>query len=152
MSLASDELLSAVEGSLQRSGAYHRIKSQIRAQVYHAVEDKGTALPDKPADVFLVAELLRDFLIKFKLNNTLSVFCEEMGQPDEMRVDRELIAEELGLSTAGSDENMPLLLLLTQHLKAQRREFLGQICSSMSVADSQQAADDGQAPQPCVMR
>lgn len=127
---ASDDIASAVQEALQRSGAYRKIKAQIRAQVFQTLEDKTVAMPEQPPDVFLASLLVRDFMSKFKLSNSLSVFCEEMGQPDEMRVDRELVGGELGLNTAGSDDNMPLLLLLVQHLKAQRREFLEQIYSS----------------------
>eukprot|EP01039_Chlorochromonas_danica_P003546 gene3546-3883_t len=130
---SSDDLLSAVESSLQRSGAYRKIKGQIRAHVYHALEDKTVSLPDKPPDVFLAAELVKDFLTRFNLGNTCSVFCEEMGQPEEMAVDRELLGEELGVSTVGSDDNMPLLLLLIQHMKNQKIEFLRQVQSSMTV-------------------
>jgi hypothetical protein len=129
----SDDLVSAVEGALRRSGAYRKIKAQLRESVFHALEDKTVPMPEKPMNVFLATELVRDFLVRFKLNNTLSVFCEEMGQTEATDVDRGLMGDELGLDVLSSDENMPLLLLFVQHMKTQRAEFLHQVCSSMNL-------------------
>ncbi len=57
------------------------------------------------------------------MNNTLSVFCEEFGQPSEMTVDRAMIGSELGLNTLNTDRNVPLLMLITEHLKRSRADY-----------------------------
>ena len=61
-------------------------------------------------------------MIKFKLNNSLSVFCEELGQPSEMAVDREFLGGELGLNTLDSDPTIPLLISVLQHLSEKKAE------------------------------
>jgi hypothetical protein len=90
-------------------------------------------MPDQPPDVFLAAELVREFLMLFKLNSTLSVFCEEFGQPTQMTVDREFVGGELGVNPIGSDEKIPLLVLLVQFLKKNRDGYLKDVHSSVEV-------------------
>lgn len=114
--VAQSDLVEAITEALKRKGVYSKMKSQLRAEVFHTLEDKTTPAPDKPRDVYLAAELIREFMIKFKLNNSLSVFCEEMGQPAEMAVNREFLGGELGLNTLGSDTSIPLLISVLQHL------------------------------------
>lgn len=114
--VAQSDLVEAVTEALKRKGVYAKIKSQLRAEVFHTLEDKSTPVPEKPREVFLAAELIREFMIRFKLNNSLSVFCEEMGQPPEMAVHREFIGSELGLNTLQSDPNIPLLISVLQHM------------------------------------
>lgn len=114
--VAQSDLVEAITEALVRKGVYSKIKSQLRAEVFHTLEDKSTPCPEKPRDVYLAAELIREFMIRFKLNNSLSVFCEEMGQPAEMNVDRQFLGSELGLNTLQSDPNIPLLISVLQHM------------------------------------
>lgn len=79
-------------------------------------------MPEKPRDVYLASELIREYLINFRLDNTTSVFCEESGQPEQMVVDREFLAGELGLNAQGSNEKIPLLVLLIQYLSKLKHE------------------------------
>ena len=104
------DLVEAVKKALDRKGATAAIKSQIRAEVFHTLEDKTVEMPAKPPDVYFASELIREFLMRLDLKNTLSVFCEEIGQQGEMGVDRPLISGELGINTIGSDANIPLLV------------------------------------------
>lgn len=113
--VAQSDLVEAITEALVRKGVYSKIKSQLRAEVFHTLEDKTTTCPDKPKEVYLAVELIREFMIRFKLNNSLSVFCEEMGQPAEMNVDRSFLGGELGLNTLQSDPNIPLLISVLQH-------------------------------------
>lgn len=120
--VAQSDLVEAISEALKRKGVYSKIKSQLRAEVFHTLEDKTTVAPDKPRDVYLAAELIREFMIKFKLNNSLSVFCEELGQPAEMQVNREFIGGELGLNTLDTDSNIPFLISVLQHLTDKKAE------------------------------
>ena len=120
--VAQSDLVEAICEALKRKGVYSKIKSQLRAEVFHTLEDKTTVAPDKPRDVYLAAELIREFMIKFKLNNSLSVFCEELGQPSEMAVNREFLGGELGLNTLDTDSNIPLLISVLQHLTDKKAE------------------------------
>ncbi len=87
------------------------------AEVFHVLEDKNT-VPDveKEPDVYLASEIIRDFMQFLNLDNSHSVFMEEIGQPPEVRVDRQFIASEIGFQTPEGDRT-PLLLHLIQQLK-----------------------------------
>jgi hypothetical protein len=124
--VAQSDLVEAITESLKRKGVYSKIKSQVRAEVFHTLEDKNTPAPEKPREVYLAAELIREFMIRFKLNNSLSVFCEEMGQPAEMGVNREFVGSELGLNTLQSDPNVPLLISVLEHLMDKKTEIMGE--------------------------
>jgi hypothetical protein len=114
--VAQTDLVEAITEALARKGVYSKLKSQLRAEVFHTLDDKSAPSPEKPREVYLAAELIREFMIRFKLNNSLSVFCEEMGQPAEMNVDRQFIGGELGLNTLQSDPSIPLLISVLQHM------------------------------------
>lgn len=74
--------------------------------------------PPKPEDVFLACELVRELMMSLGLNNSLSVFQQEAGQPSEMRIDRPHLASELGFRTnERTDRDVPLLLLVVRMLK-----------------------------------
>ena len=92
------------------------MKAQLRAEVFHTLDDKTVELPEKPADVFISSELIREFLMQLNLRNTLSVFMEEIGQSNEMIPSRELISGELGINTLESDKNIPLLVQIVQYM------------------------------------
>ena len=131
------DLVEAVKTALDRKGVTAAVKSQIRAEVYHTLEDKTVEMPDKPPDVYLSSELIREFLMRLNLKNTLSVFCEEIGQKGQMDVDRELISGELGINTLGSDANIPLLVQLVQHMMKSKEKILN---SSMIVEPDEELA------------
>jgi len=134
--VAHADLIDAVTEALKRKGVYNKIKSSIRTEVYHVLEDKKTFAPEKPNDVYLASELIREFMMKFKLSNSLSVFCEEFGQPVVMNVDRELLGGELGLNTLDSNTRVPLLISLIQHLVDLKSEKLNRANESLLVEEN----------------
>ena len=84
-----DDLQSAVKEALERKGVMKDVKARLRASVFSCLEDKTVPLPAKKSkDLYLASELIRDFLISLNLGSSLSVFLEEMGQPDEVLCDR----------------------------------------------------------------
>jgi lisH domain-containing protein FOPNL len=131
--VAEGDLITAVESALQRRGILDKLKAKIRAEVFHTLDDKEVVTNlrterEIPQDLFLVLELIKDFLTMMKLDNTMSVFCEEMGHSnDVLAVDRTFIGSELGLNTVGSNERVPMLVLLTQFLKSNREHFMQQL-------------------------
>jgi hypothetical protein len=88
--------------------------------VFHSLEQQGEEIapPPKPEDAFLACELVRELMMSLGLNNSLSVFQQESGQPSEMRIDRLYLASELGFRTnERADRDVPLLLLVVRMLK-----------------------------------
>ena len=114
----SNDLPSLIRANLERKGILRELKAKLRAEVYHMLEDKSIPCPPKgDGSVFLAYELIRDFLQTFQLRNTVSVFNEESGQPQENRVDRHFIGEELGINLIDSEsKDVPLLVLLVDYL------------------------------------
>lgn len=119
------DLKSAVRTALENRGTLSEIRSRIRAEVFQTLENKENAVkpPQKPQDVYLASELIRELLISFDFSNTAAVFSEESGQPCEMRIDREFLANELGLATVDGDgSEVPLLIMIIRMLKSMKSE------------------------------
>ena len=117
------DLKAAVKEALERKGVLKDVRARMRASVYNCLEDRSVTLPEKRSrDLYLASELVRDFLISLNLSSTLSVFCEEMGQPSEILCDREFVAGEVGFSLSSKDkdncnESIPLIISLVQKLR-----------------------------------
>jgi lisH domain-containing protein FOPNL len=120
------DLSEVVKEALSRRGVLNKVRATIRAEIFHALEDKTVTLPDKPREVFLASELIREFLQCSSLNSTLSVYNDENGQPADMTVDREFIGGELGVNVQDSiagTSSVPLLVLLVKHLLDQKEDL-----------------------------
>ena len=78
---SDDALADVVKSALSRKGVLNALKAKLRAEIFHVLENKEETVPEKTKEVFLAAEIVRDFLSLLKLDNTLSVFMEEVGQP-----------------------------------------------------------------------
>ena len=130
-------LQSAIKEALERKGVLRDVKARIRASVYNCLEDKTIPLPEKKSrDLYLASELVRDLLTSLNLSSTLSVFCEEMGQPPEIQCDREFVAGELGFSLSThdvkqGDNSIPLLIHMVQELRLRKENY--ELDSSLAV-------------------
>jgi lisH domain-containing protein FOPNL len=119
------DLKYAVRTALENRGTLGEIRARIRAEVFQTLENKENAVqpPQKPHDVFLASELIRELLMSFDFSNSAAVFSEESGQPSEMRIDRRFLASELGLLPVESDgSDVPLLILIVRMLKNMKSE------------------------------
>ena len=86
------------------------------------------SVSDKHEDVFLACELMRELMMSLGLNNSLSVFQQESGQPSEMRIDRLHLASELGFRThEREDRDVPLLLLIVRMMKEMKMKQIDDI-------------------------
>ena len=134
----------AVKEALQRRGVLAKVKATIRAEVFHALEDKTVSLPEKPREIFLASEMIREFLQTSGLNSSLSVFNDEIGQPAQMAVDREFIGGELGVNVndgvVGTSQ-VPLLVLLVKHLLEQKEDLENRLHQSL-YNNTSQGGDD----------
>jgi hypothetical protein len=111
------------------------MKSQLRAKIIEAMEDKKKKAMGKGAskymrssvisntitkkvvgheDGLLCAEIMREFMIFYKMNLSLQVFVPEMSISQDFHKSRSEMERELGLKPALSDPSKPLLLLLLE--------------------------------------
>jgi hypothetical protein len=131
----SSDVRDAILAALERRGSARGLRARIRAEVFATLSDQqsspGVSLsqPEVEGDMYLCMELIRDFLARCQLDASLSVFEEEAGLgvagPASGRgiapIDRRLLAREVGISTVGFDDEVPMLLLLLQALKGGSR-------------------------------
>ena len=133
---AVEELANTVRNTLEHKGVIQGLKAKLRASIYHILEDKTMNAPaEKPVDLILASELVREFLMHMDYSNTLSVFIDESGQPAQMYVDRNAIGGELGIDISGHDDNeeVPLLVLLVQYMKRMKEKYENELYSSLLV-------------------
>ena len=122
-----DELKNAVKMALQRKGLLTKMKSNLRAEIFNCIEDKTVNKPEVTSEIQLSFDLIKEFLQVFQFDNSLAVFNEEStGQSNtdnhlnsdhnnSMKVDRNMLATQLGITIDEKDKNIPLLILLTSH-------------------------------------
>jgi hypothetical protein len=131
----SNDISAAILAALERRGSARGLRARIRAEVFATLSDQQSSFgpsqahPKVDGDMYLCMELIRDFLVRCKLDASLSVFEEETGMgaataaAAEARapIDRRLLAREVGIATVGSDDDVPILLLLLQASKGSLR-------------------------------
>ncbi|XP_072218181.1 centrosomal protein 43 isoform X3 [Leuresthes tenuis] len=127
MSAADDdtELRDLLIQNLENSGVLNKLKAEMRAAVFLAMEDQDRLENKTPLvnenlrkcldskDGRLVASLIVDFLQVFNLDFSLAVFQPEINSLNGMD-SRDLVCRELGLSQSDLNQNSPLLLELVR--------------------------------------
>ncbi|KAM4522333.1 centrosomal protein 43 isoform 4-T4 [Odontesthes bonariensis] len=127
MSAADDdtELRDLLIQNLENSGVLNKLKAEMRAAVFLAMEDQDRLENKTPLinqnlrrcldsrDGRLVASLIVDFLQVFNLDFSLAVFQPEINSLNGMD-GRDLVCRELGLSPSDLNQNSPLLLELVR--------------------------------------
>uniref|UniRef100_A0A1A8KH42 Centrosomal protein 43 n=2 Tax=Nothobranchius kuhntae TaxID=321403 RepID=A0A1A8KH42_NOTKU len=125
MSAAEDdtELRDLLIQNLENSGVLNKLKAEMRAAVFLAMEDQDRLEKKTPLvnenlnkclnskDGRLVASLIMDFLQVFNLDFSLAVFQPEINSLNGLD-SRDLVCRELGLSDSEQNQNSPLLLEL----------------------------------------
>uniref|UniRef100_A0A1A8EQG1 Centrosomal protein 43 n=1 Tax=Nothobranchius korthausae TaxID=1143690 RepID=A0A1A8EQG1_9TELE len=125
MSAAEDdtELRDLLIQNLENSGVLNKLKAEMRAAVFLAMEDQDRLENKSPLvnenlnkclnskDGRLVASLIMDFLQVFNLDFSLAVFQPEINSLNGLD-SRDLVRRELGLSDSEQNQNSPLLLEL----------------------------------------
>jgi lisH domain-containing protein FOPNL len=129
-----EDILNVVKEALEGKGVLSTMKARIRAEIFHTLDDKSVQMPKKPKDVYLANEIIRDYLSCMKLDSTLSVLSDEIGESsNEKGVDREFLGGELGFNTIGCDKETPLLMLLIQfYIKHKQDKELSDLASFSS--------------------
>ncbi|XP_041831456.1 FGFR1 oncogene partner isoform X6 [Melanotaenia boesemani] len=132
MSAAEDdtELRDLLIQNLENSGVLNKLKAEMRAAVFLAMEDQDRLENKTPLvnenlrkcldtkDGRLVASLIVDFLQVFNLDFSLAVFQPEINSLNGLD-SRDLVSRELGLSESNLNQNSPLLLELVRRGRQQ---------------------------------
>ncbi|CAM4694015.1 unnamed protein product [Leuciscus chuanchicus] len=119
------ELRDLLIQNLENSGVLNKIKAELRAAVFLALEEQDKVENKTPLvnenlkkslntkDGRLVAGLITDFLQVFNLDFTLAVFQPEISTLNGLD-SRETLSKELGISESEVNKNAPLLLELVK--------------------------------------
>ncbi|XP_067273677.1 FGFR1 oncogene partner isoform X2 [Pseudorasbora parva] len=119
------ELRDLLIQNLENSGVLNKIKAELRAAVFLALEEQDKVENKTPLvnenlkkslntkDGRLVAGLITDFLQVFNLDFTLAVFQPEISTLNGLD-SRETLVKELGISESEVNKNTPLLLELVK--------------------------------------
>lgn len=119
------ELRDLLIQNLDNSGVLNKLKAEMRAAVFLAMEDQDRLENKTPLvnenlkkclntkDGRLVASLLQDFLQVFHLDFTLAVFQPEINSLNGLE-GREAVCRELALCPSQLNRNCPLLLELVR--------------------------------------
>lgn len=114
------ELRDLIMQNLENCGFLNKIKAEIRAGVFLALEEDGnlkTKIPilNQKFDDFintaegkLTVSLIREFLVYYSLNFTLSIFDPEVASPSY--ISRSELCDQLNVKTLNEEE--PLLVTL----------------------------------------
>jgi hypothetical protein len=120
-----DELTSIVTSTLEARGVLNKIRAELRANVFSAIQEQQGA-PDSAPNTALetlqrsghgqvAAKLMHELLLSCNLDYSLAVLLPEAGLTDLELPDRQALAGSLGLDAAGEE---PLLAqLVRMHLK-----------------------------------
>ncbi|XP_047243351.1 FGFR1 oncogene partner isoform X3 [Girardinichthys multiradiatus] len=127
MSAAEDdtELRDLLIQNLENCGVLNKLKAEMRAAVFLAMEDQDRQENKTPLinenlkkclntkDGRLMASLIMDFLQVFNLDFSLAVFQPEINSLNGLD-SRDLVCRELGLSDSELNRNSPVLLELVR--------------------------------------
>ncbi|XP_060773931.1 FGFR1 oncogene partner isoform X2 [Neoarius graeffei] len=117
------ELRDLLIQNLENSGVLNKIKAELRAAVFLALEEQDKVENKTPLvnenlkkclstkDGRLAASLITDFLQAFNLDFTLAVFQPEINTINGLD-SRECLSKELGFSESEGNKSTPLLLEL----------------------------------------
>ncbi|XP_039454416.1 FGFR1 oncogene partner isoform X3 [Oreochromis aureus] len=151
MSAAEDdtELRDLLIQNLENSGALNKLKAEMRAAVFLAMEEQDKLENKSPLvnenltkclntkDGRLVASLIMDFLQVFNLDFSLAVFQPEINSASCLD-GRDQVCRELGLSDSDLNRESPLLLELVRRGRYQDK--------AASLAEREQGDRGGSLP------
>uniref|UniRef100_A0A4W6FVV8 Centrosomal protein 43 n=1 Tax=Lates calcarifer TaxID=8187 RepID=A0A4W6FVV8_LATCA len=129
------ELRDLLIQNLENSGVLNKLKAEMRAAVFLAMEEqdkenKSPLINEKlktclnTKDGRLVASLIVDFLQVFNLDFTLAVFQPEINSLNGLD-GRDLVCRDLGLSESEVNRNSPLLLELIRRGRHREKQTAG---------------------------
>ncbi|CAI9725903.1 20 isoform X2 [Octopus vulgaris] len=105
------DLKNAISESLERKGVLNQVKAQIRAEMFHVLDEHSEGKPPICNENLIINELILEYLQYNKYKHTSSVLMAEAGQ-SETRLDREFIKNELNIAEDLETSSVPLLYSL----------------------------------------
>ncbi|PFH36291.1 hypothetical protein BESB_044830 [Besnoitia besnoiti] len=105
-----------VREALQSRGLLSMLRSRLRAEIYHSMEEQKNAPEQLPPVNIVVNELIREYLLFNRYQNTLSVFLSETGLDNAEPLARDILAEATNLVEEPHDS------LLNPDQESYRRE------------------------------
>eukprot|EP00320_Phaeocystis_rex_P014607 CAMPEP_0119091714 /NCGR_PEP_ID=MMETSP1178-20130426/157232_1 /TAXON_ID=33656 /ORGANISM="unid sp, Strain CCMP2000" /LENGTH=189 /DNA_ID=CAMNT_0007075241 /DNA_START=25 /DNA_END=590 /DNA_ORIENTATION=- len=143
-----DDLTSIVTSTLEARGVLNKIRAELRANVFSAIQEQQGA-PDSATNPALemlqrtshgqlAAKLMHELLLSCSLDYSLAVLLPEAGLTKLELPDRQALAGSLGLDAAGEE---PLLAqLVRMHLKGDGARGAQLPAAAMSTSSPPSAA------------
>merc|ERR1712125_180174 len=112
MTASLEELKQALVETLETRGVLGKVKAQVRAEIFSALDDEDAQRPELPKANVIINELIREYLEYNQYHHTLSVLLPESGHPEERCFDRRFLASELRVQEDDRSRGLPLLYAL----------------------------------------
>ena len=115
-----EDLKNVLRETLEQKGVLNKVKAQIRAEIFTALDADNAGKPAIPQENVLINEMIREYLEYNKYYNTLSVMVTESGQPVDPPFDRNYIERRLQINsqpTSSSKPQVPLLYEIVNGLQ-----------------------------------
>ncbi|NXT43098.1 FR1OP protein, partial [Pelecanoides urinatrix] len=153
------ELRDLLVQTLESSGVLNKIKAELRAAVFLALEDQEkvenkTPLVNESLKSFLgtkdgrlVAGLVAEFLRFFNLDFTLAVFQPESSTLNGLD-GRENLARDLGITEAEGSVGGPLLLEVVRKCQQKKTSGSGEVILSDSLCPTSKSSDGRSSTHP----
>ena len=149
-----DELTSIVTSTLEARGVLNKIRAELRANVFSAIQEQQGA-PDSASNPALeslqrtghgqvAAKLIHELLLSCSLDYSLAVLLPEAGMTDKELPDRQALAGSLGLDAAGEE---PLLAqLVRMHLKGGGAQQPAAVAAASASSPANASSPSGKSP------
>ncbi|KAK3242011.1 hypothetical protein CYMTET_48275 [Cymbomonas tetramitiformis] len=106
------ELQDALREKLELNGVLGKIRSQIRGEIFKALDEReGFPIPELSNENLLINDLFREYLIFNGYRSTLSVFLAESGQP-KLSLGRIFMSTQLHHQDDANSSKLPLVYSL----------------------------------------
>merc|ERR1719323_1461182 len=114
-----DDLKQALVETLENRGVLGKVKAQVRAEIFAALDDEHAPRPELPKENSLINELIREYFEYNGYHHALSVLLPESGHPEERQFDRRFLASELRVQEDDRSRSLPLIYALVRGLRPQ---------------------------------
>ena len=90
-----EDLKNVLRETLEQKGVLNKVKAEIRAEIFTALDADNQGKPAVPQENVLINELIREYLEYNRYYNTASVLTTESGMPRDPPFDRNFMERKL---------------------------------------------------------